>query len=583
MKALFSKTKLVRGWRLAIGLFSLGLTSVLITYPVKAAEEITLSYGFMQYSVSINALESYAKTGEVTATLLPYIHQIPPDQFAPLRQLLLTPIPLDAQQVAQLLQTPLGQKLVNRLSRLIQPGQSQSSQLNPSVIQAAFVRAATNPDGFTLLDVLHQFPDAQIKVDISQALRVITAAKTLVKQTNDAIVQVKSQAQKEASAQPLPDVPLAELHQSGYFNWEQQTLTLTDQERNRTVPVDLYLPLVQRPHPVIVISHGLSSDRSSFAYLAKHLASHGFAVVVPEHPGSSWQQLLALFDHKSDRINHPQEFADRSLDISYILDELGTLAQSHPDLYKRLNLKQVGVMGQSFGGYTALTLAGADSQFERLKMACQQEQTSLNLSLMLQCQALALSQENYELSDPRVHAVMAISPIGSGLLGQASMSQINVPTLIVASSADALAPAVVEQIQPFSWLTASRKYLALIHGGTHFSSVGSSVGQTSESLSSLWGTDTAIVHDYITTLSTAFFQTHLANHSGHRPYLTAAYAKTISQDTLPLSLVQSFTYLPLNQASSGFNLSNPLIIIGISTQVIGLLYYIAHHRSKLQD
>jgi len=40
---------------------------------------------------------------------------------------------------------------------------------------------------------------------------------------------------------------------------------------------------------VIVISHGLGSDRTSFEYLATALASY-FAAV-PEHPGSNAQQL----------------------------------------------------------------------------------------------------------------------------------------------------------------------------------------------------------------------------------------------------------------------------------------------------
>lgn len=56
----------------------------------------------------------------------------------------------------------------------------------------------------------------------------------------------------------------------------------------RSVPVDFYVPNQQAkpgaPIPVIVISHGLGSDRTTFAYLAIHLASYGFAVLVPEHP-----------------------------------------------------------------------------------------------------------------------------------------------------------------------------------------------------------------------------------------------------------------------------------------------------------
>ncbi len=64
---------------------------------------------------------------------------------------------------------------------------------------------------------------------------------------------------------------------------------------------DIYLPVAQTPRQIIVISHGLGSDRTSFAYLAEHLASYGFVVAVPEHPGSNSKQHTSIIrrDNKS--------------------------------------------------------------------------------------------------------------------------------------------------------------------------------------------------------------------------------------------------------------------------------------------
>ena len=63
-----------------------------------------------------------------------------------------------------------------------------------------------------------------------------------------------------------------------------ETLTLVDADRPglaettaRQFEVDLYLPQNQSAAPVVIISHGWGSAKESFAWLAQHLASHGFA------------------------------------------------------------------------------------------------------------------------------------------------------------------------------------------------------------------------------------------------------------------------------------------------------------------
>lgn len=287
-----------------------------------------------------------------------------------------------------------------------------------------------------------------------------------------------------------------------------------------------------------------------------------------------------MFEGRADRITPPREFIDRPLDVSFLLDELNQLTRSSPTFGGRLDLEQVGVVGQSFGGYTALVLAGAVPNFKELETDCQTSQAALNLSLLLQCQALALPRHNYDLADPRVKAIIAISPIASSILGQASLNQINLPVLITASSDDILAPALVEQFHPFTWLTTPDKYLALFNGATHFSSIAPPRFDLHQ------GTDSkdAIIRRYITALSTAFFQTHITNQLSYRPYLSAAYANAMSENALQLSLVQSLALPRLNQASSHFIPSSPLIFIGIAAQALGVVYFItARNRPRVHS
>jgi predicted dienelactone hydrolase len=334
---------------------------------------------------------------------------------------------------------------------------------------------------------------------------------------------------------------LADLRQPGQAGYSKESLTLNDRSRRRTFPVDLYLPNSSGLAPVIVISHGLGSDRQTFAYLATHLASYGFAVAVPEHPGSNAQQIQALVNGLANQVTAPTELADRPLDIKFMLDELKR------SFGNRLNLEQVGILGQSLGGYTSLALVGAKVNYQQLQKDCDPSNDSLNLSLLVQCRALE-QPFNFELQDQRIKGAIAINPVGSSIFGQSQFSQIKVPLMLVAGSDDTVAPALAEQIQPFTWLTNPNKYLVLIKGGTHFSTLVDTNAAIPIPPSAL-GPYPEVAQDYMKALSVAFFKTYIANDQSYQPYLSASYALFISQNTLPLRLIQSLTSTPRRQAS----------------------------------
>ncbi|WP_224096199.1 alpha/beta hydrolase family protein [Nostoc sp. MS1] len=62
-----------------------------------------------------------------------------------------------------------------------------------------------------------------------------------------------------------------------------------------------------------------------------------------------------------------------------------------------------------------------------------------------------------------------MNPLDSTVFGQSGLEQIKIPVMLVSGSDDIFAPAVPEQIRPFSWITASDKYLVLMDKATHFS------------------------------------------------------------------------------------------------------------------
>ncbi len=524
----------------------------LMTRPAVSAERLYVSYGALERSISVAALEAFVRKGELDSDLFVYSQYADAKRLADLRQALVARADLTPIAVSQFLYTPQGEILLRRLGQVIQP---ESRDTGFYAIRAALILASSDPEGLTPLNVFRKFPTRGLRIDLQRSLQIAADLEQTVTRTNQATATIEQLAQLEALATPITSTaPLPDLANRGAFSWQKETIRLVDRTRSfvtalgsdRVFPVDVYLPQIRtdrqaRKIPVVVISHGLGSDRTTFRYLAEHLASYGFAVAVPEHPGSNAAQLQALIAGTVSEAAAPSEFVDRPLDIKYLLDDLTRRAKSDPR-YGRLNLEQVGVLGQSFGGYTVLALAGAPINFEQLQKDCgtQALDNTLNLSVLLQCRANALPRLNYGLQDSRVKAIFAINPIDSAVIGQAGFNQISIPTMIVSGNADTIAPALAEQVQPFTWLQSPDRYLALIDRGTHFSTLEET--RTSDSIPlppEVTGPATEVARRYMNALSLAFFQTYIANQRNYQPYLSASYAQFISQDPLRLSLVRS--------------------------------------------
>lgn len=543
---------------LGIVLVNLGLllTPVVVSMPAQGAERIYLSYGPLEVSLSVKSLATYARVGKIDQELAAYTDRLNPQQLEQLRTILQTRIDIKPLAIAQFLYSSQGKIILDRVGQIIQ---TKAGQPGFYAIRAALIQAAGAPDGLTLLNVLEKFPTYGIRINSVRGFQLIEELSSLIQQTQLAIAAVEQQAVTEASAQiaereSAPTLPkglgresnyfstLPDLRQPGNTQYSKQTLTLYEPRRQRRFPVDLYLPQQsQRPAPLVVISHGLGSDRTTFAYLASHLASYGFAVAVPEHPGSNADQLQALINGLASEVTPPAELIDRPLDIQFLLNEL------QRSFGGRINLQQVGVLGQSFGGYTVLALSDAKIDFELLGKECDPSNDSLNLSLLLQCRALELLSRDYQLSDERIKAGIAINPVGSTIFGKSQYSQIQIPLMLVASSDDNVAPALPEQIQPFTWLTTPNKYLVLLRGGTHFSTLGQSEGAIPLP-SQVIGSDPTVAQNYMKALSLAFFQTYIVNNPDYRVYLSASYAQFLSRYPLPLSLVESLTEEQIKQA-----------------------------------
>lgn len=525
-----------------------------ISTSAMAAERVYASYSALEMSISVAALENYAKNGVIDNELALYRRYLPQKQFQELQRILLTSVKVSPVVASQFLYTPQGETLLHRLAAAIKTKSHQPKSKED--LRSALISASAEPEGLTLLNLLRKYPSSSIQIDLARSFAIAGELEKVVDETHRAIATITKQSNIEAATIPKPVFSeLPELRGQGKFKSQKYTLKFFDSTRNRLLLTDVYIPNVH-PAPVIVVSHGLGLDSSNFQYLATHLASYGFAVVVPNHPGSDTKQLQLSLNGQTNQIVEPDEFQARPLDITYVLNQLEKSNQSDSRFKGRLNLQQVGVFGQSLGGYTALALAGAKINFQQLEQDCKPEalQKTWNMSLQFQCSALSLksskSGKEYNLQDERVKAAIAVNPVTSSIFGKAGLSQIKTPVAIVGSSDDTVAPALYEQILPFSWFGSSQKYLVMLLGGTHFSTIGNSNSASQQvSLPPDVVGDASQARLYMNVLSLSFFQTYVAGRSQYRPYLNAAYTKTISSQSLGLSLVQSLSTTELAQAT----------------------------------
>ncbi len=462
-----------------------------------AAERIYVSYSVLERSVSVKSLETYAKQGKILdEDLAVYAQYANLKDLEQLRSALTSKADVGPVAISQFLYSYQGEALLKRLGQVIQ---TESRQSDFRAIRAALIGASVDPEGLTPLNFLRKFPTRGIRVDVERSLEIVSSLEKLVNQTKRATAAVFGQSTLEMSGEEKTAKRLSEdLRSAGPFRWQKlkDPLYLTDSSRistpvspviarmqplprstespapqvsGRQIPVDVYLPnpgqaKLPKTLPVIVISHGLGSDRSTFAYIARHLASYGFAVLVPEHPGSNSRQIEALLSGVANELAEPAEFLDRPLDITFLLNAVEAEAKKQASLKGRLNLNQVGVIGQSFGAYTALAVGGAPVNIQELQSDCRNQENTLNLSLLLQCRALLLKQTETNLHDSRVKAVIALNPFISAVFGPASINQVKIPTMILSGNGDTVAPALLEQIQPFTEFAPRDKYLVLVDG-----------------------------------------------------------------------------------------------------------------------
>lgn len=517
------------------------ISAILPALPLQAAEQIRLNYGPLGFSIAIEDLEKFIQDGNAGGTLKMFLASLSPEQQNQIRGALQSRYDVNPVTVAQFSYTSSGEQLLQEAGELVKTPARQNGFYG---IRSASILAAADPKGLSIINWLRQFP-TDIQINLGAVLRFRRHVTDLLTETAQTMMALEQQTSALAATETAIDFSQRpDLREPGTFAVTRQTLYWYDANRDRKLVSDLYLPeldeLGQRESaqiPVIVISNGLGARRDRFDKLAEHLTSYGFAVIIPDHPGSDRQRLQDFYAGLYRENFAAEEFFDRPLDITFLLDQLENLNST--DLQDRLNLNQVGVFGYSFGGTTALSLAGAEIDTEHLKTDCETRIAITNISLLYQCRALELAQPFPELHDDRITAIYLFVPFGRSLFGQTGISHVSTPVLWEATDEDFLTPLMIEQVPAFQWLPSDNdNYLVVTNGLPHAQvSLDLINGLTNRDVD--WNQLRTITENYYNALTVAFFKNHLTDDEEYRAYLQASYAKALTEEPYTLNFVRN--------------------------------------------
>jgi predicted dienelactone hydrolase len=294
---------------------------------------------------------------------------------------------------------------------------------------------------------------------------------------------------------------------------EVEDLVLHDMNRGKDVHVRIFYPNDSGKYPVIVFSHGAGGSQSCCDGLTRHWATYGYVTIQPTHDDSALQRRnqgeenIRFMQAVRDALKKPALWESRPLDISYVLDALRSLENRVPGLVGKIDADRIRVGGHSMGSYTTEAIAGA----------------LIDLP----------GHSARSFADPRVKAVLCLSPQGPGQFGltEHSFDQISLPYMGMTGSLDSLGPIASPAWHktPFDRSQPGDKYHLFIEGANHMSFI------TSRTLLPGKAQQGGAIFDYTNSASLAFWDAYLKGDARAKSYLQSSALEKSSHGAVKLS------------------------------------------------
>ncbi len=191
--------------------------------------------------------------------------------------------------------------------------------------------------------------------------------------------------------------------------------------------VAMNAPIATGIFPLAIISHGRRSYGLVFHTLARFLSENGFIVALPNHPGDNLFQRQSACSY--------QNLEERPKQITAVIDTLTT----HKLFGCAIQTNNVGVIGHSAGGYTALAIAGGEPHtgfMVKSALACQPSQSRGDAHMGSSLLPITIIPAKPDLRVRAVRAVVALAPDFSLFMHQRALAKISIPVLLMVAQRD---------------------------------------------------------------------------------------------------------------------------------------------------
>jgi predicted dienelactone hydrolase len=141
---------------------------------------------------------------------------------------------------------------------------------------------------------------------------------------------------------------------AGPFAVSVRSFELRDEARRRVFPCEVWEPEgAPAPRPLILYSHPSNFHRRVATFLCTHLASHGYTVAAMDH-----SEVVAPELRRPQTETPEQRAARANAMIASRVPDIQLLLRAFP------KAAPVGVVGHSFGGWTALAAPDAEPRID---------------------------------------------------------------------------------------------------------------------------------------------------------------------------------------------------------------------------
>ncbi|MDD1438052.1 dienelactone hydrolase, partial [Dolichospermum sp. ST_sed10] len=170
-----------------------------------------------------------------------------------------------------------------------------------------------------------------------------------------------------------------------------------------------------------------------------------------------------------------------------------------------------------------------------------------SLFILLPITYYLLPEKTYQLRDSRIKQAIALNPTTSFMFGESGLTKVQIPTLILSSSADKITPALTEQVMGFAKIP-SPKWLVGVVGGSHLSVIDPKITPYQEGKpgkpilnKEVTGEQAKDVRKFLKGITLAMAAQLTPEASQYAPFLTSDYAQISSTRLFPFRTVRELS------------------------------------------